>query len=150
MGLPGDAVSGNDYLEFARCLDSLIALNIKHRKSLPDLSKELSIIAYAQELCTVRCDIGRRTGKTRYIKERADKNSLVVVANRAVLETCFRDVNFEVKTAFQLERRSMGFEAKKNIYVDEPKLVFHDIDELTFYKSFARNSDQTFILLGRS
>jgi hypothetical protein len=109
---------------------------------------------YAIELCTVRCDIGRRTGKTEYIKQNAGKSDLIVTSSQMLKSSLFANMPCDVITMGDLNKpewllgKSGDF---KTIWVDEPFMIFDSHKALTeFYIRICRQGkDQTFVFMGR-
>ncbi len=146
---------------FAHLVDGLIALNEYHRDVLPmGVRETMSPAHYASEFCTIAVDVGRRIGKTQYIKDHANAESLIVVANQAQRDDLDRafsknNVHPTIVTASMLDHNE--FRSRKNynsfakIYVDEPKLVYRYIHHDDLYLACTHKQQpysQTFILLG--
>jgi len=148
---------------FAEDVDRIIELNKLFRKQFTKHVDSMGTISFAYEFCTVQVNAGRQTGKTSYIASRARPGDLVVVANTA-MKKHFRDYyalqdGIEVFTADDVDKmdspitralrinQTVNF---KNVYVDEPKLVFAGVMQHVFYKNLTNEDDETtFVMLGR-
>lgn len=113
----------------------------------------LAPVEFAKEFCTVSVNSGRRTGKTGYIKARADQNSVVVVPTYNSVSDYRRDgCDAVVLTADELVTigiRVQDLSRFTTVYVDEPKLVFgRGLTERDLYATFCRGSIPTFVMLG--
>ena len=136
---------------FFKMMDDLIAYHKKRRLDLAaHVVNSMSPVQYAMEFCTVRCDIGRRTGKTEYVKHRADEYSLVIVHR----EQCTKGYpdNVIVKNINELVGHNGVFFGKikpRTIYIEEPQMVFRTIPQHElYYRLVDEHYDQTFVLLG--
>jgi hypothetical protein len=142
------------YKEFHKLIDGLISLNKANRIKLKNGLDGCDPVMYAIELCTVRCDIGRRTGKTEYIKQNAGKSDLIVTSSQMLKSSLFANMPCDVITMGDLNKpewllgKSGDF---KTIWVDEPFMIFDSHKALTeFYIRICRQGkDQTFVFMGR-
>ena len=136
-----------NFEKFHDALDTLIALNHEARAEHAQVLDMYSPPQWAKEFCVVACDIGRRTGKSEYIRRRAKAGDLVVTMNLAARTAMFRDVKCEVLTAQQLERET---KARKfnTIFVDEPAVILDAAGRDKFFGLFVLNGEQTFVMLG--
>lgn len=66
----------SDYFELVK---DLIYFNYKHREFHEELRKNLSPRAWLYEFCTIRLNVGRRVGKTEFIKSNARPGDIVIV-----------------------------------------------------------------------
>lgn len=139
------------FSDFHPLLDALVALNKVHRGEFSKESAKAFYSAdyYARNFCTVVCDIGRMSGKTEYIKRRADKDSLVIVHSvEAAVHLYGRRTPYTLCSARQLERVASA-KKFKTIYVDEPALTLRSVGMDRLYRLLADAScEQTFVLLG--
>jgi len=114
--------------------------------------KGMSPQQWAHQFCTVKIDIGRGTGKTKFITKHADQRSLVIVHSNLMSEIIKRENTrpdifggyvLEMQTSRVLSRLS----AYDTVYVDETSKCFRNINIL--YDVLATDGkDRTFILLG--
>ncbi len=139
--------------DFHTILDQLIALNLERRKLL--INEKKFDFEYVSQYCTVKCDIGRASGKTEYIKSRATINDAIIIARPgggytpkmdtvSFIATLFvaRDIN--TYNIHLINNRSYN-----KIYIDEPNNVFKYINIYEIYKYFTKKDiEQTFIFLG--
>lgn len=141
----------NETNKFHQLIDELIILNYANREKDLFNAKSIDPVKYALYFCTVKCDIGRGSGKTEYIKNRATKNDLIITPFATSLEY-FRDALCDVLYA-NLEiirnRTNNGNDVFDVIYVDESEAAFEKISKLELYMLLVKpNKKQTFVLLG--
>lgn len=138
------------YTKFHELIDGLIKLNKANRKSLDGETLNISPVFYAIELCTVRCDIGRRTEKTEYIRRNAIKGDLIVTSNQQFKASLFKDMPCDVVTSHDL-LVSNGYVDIKTIWIDEPYMIFKNFRSLhdLYEKLVSPKKDQTFVFMGR-
>lgn len=132
-------------------IEGLIETNKLYRKHI-QLSDRYAIspLFYTIEFCTIAVDIGRGVGKTTFIKNHAQKDDLVIVANHNL-----KRIQYGMNTLFMVIIPDEIYKIKgkkfKNIYIDEPKKVFvGDFEKKTDMYNLLIDpyGDQTFILLG--
>lgn len=128
--------------------------NIRNRERLRKNGedKAISKILWMKDFCTIHINIGRASGKTRYIVENAKTGDLIVCrqGTRKLIES---QVN--VSLDFYVPHISKDiyprmFEECEIVFVDEPYQTlkpFRDIFE--FYNHFEKNTKEpVFIMLG--
>lgn len=137
--------------KFATLVDYMIAYNKELRDSFPlSAYHELSDIQFVRELCTIKCDVGRRVGKSTYIARRAGINDLVIVHNTTLKYNSL----CTVMTASEVAHIPEGYRGRNNqpkyvnIYVDEPQLCQEYLSIPEMYRILTCSKLQTFILLG--
>lgn len=136
-----------------KIVDSMIAESHTRRLSMsPRLIESYSAVSFAIEFCTIRCDFGRRTGKSSYIKDNADGDSLVIAPNQNQ-GYVHMDKPYAVISPKQLMNGRGNYLKKySKIYIDEPSRVFKVMgrdelyNHLVDWNGLVRH--QTFILLG--
>jgi hypothetical protein len=142
--------------QFGVLMDQLVQLNIKQRENYSGLADGFSHLDWARDWCTIHCDMGRRSGKTSWVKHTAKKGDLIVTPIWDLAERQYPDWldnrkgnkdHPTVTTARCLKTDSKGKEFN-TIFVEEPYLVFHDMSVEEFYQLLATRKDQTFIMLG--
>ena len=134
---------------FHKTIDNLVRLNTQNRVVADRHKRALSPNFWAMKFCTVRCDIGRGTGKTEYIKRRATKSDLVIVFNDEACSRIASEISCPIIIANQLERKIMRMENRFNtIFIDEPELIFREISQQRLYALLVYDYYHTFILLG--
>ena len=136
--------------EFHKTIKTLIELNRKHRMYYPTDRNILPFSHYAKEYATVRCDIGRITGKTEFIKLNARFHDLILVGKERY-KRGYRGTSAEVMTIDELIRNREGRRYNFNIiYIDEPMMVFvnKSFYEYEMYEILANSYEHTFIFLG--
>ena len=123
----------------------LLILNKKNRQRFP--KNIYRVEDYALEFCTVKCDIGRQTGKSEYIKTHADASSVVIVMNNRMKQNfSIPNRKFELRSPSDLLNNPQ--KEFKTIYIDEPTYVFKKISVSKLYSLLSKNYDQTYIWLG--
>lgn len=138
--------------KFQSIVDELLSMNLENRKFTTHARKILSPLQYLKEICTVHVDIGRCSGKTDYIIQKATKDDLIVVANQAtavsIRENIIHPENMNIiygNTNFPRK----PFDGFKIMYVDDPKFCFQKIDYYTICKFFlSEEIEQTIVMLG--
>lgn len=145
----------NIYIDYFNLVDSLIKLNKENRKNRNIRREDYDLISYLREFCTVKLDIGRITGKTSYIINRATKNDIVIVSRMLIQKRMFdKKCESYVYTINDILGRRYKIKNYNNIFVDDfsyitinPEKKEYILRELYY---FLGNSsiDQTFILLG--
>jgi len=137
------------YDDFHNAVDTLVRLNLENRHKLDEgMCLRLGVVQLAMEFHTVRCDIGRRSGKSEYIKRRAKHSDLIVVAHDSV-KRIYRDAKAEVLSAPEISEDAVAEYSLDRVFVDEPFLVSRELLLTHLYSVLARNnSNQVFILLG--
>ena len=138
------------YNQFHDAIDNLRALNLEHRKAMLEYAPQMSMAYFAAEFCTVKADIGRRTGKTEYIRDRATQDDLIIAANRTISRNLFSGLPAQVLTPDDLERKAIGGAIPyfRTIFIDEPEMVLRRTSLRNIYMMLARDNEQTFVMLG--
>lgn len=137
-------------IEYWRAIDFLINLNLKQQYTFALQEQYVSKQQWAKEFATVRCDIGRRIGKTSYIKSRANYGDLIIVGKYHLKKEMMHPIpSADVITHADLEMpryRWIGHSIPRysRIYIDEPGNLNLDL----VYDIFARDTRQLFIILG--
>jgi hypothetical protein len=133
--------------KYQQLIDELFILNKIHRSRV---KKEIfSKQHYAKEFCTIKCDIGRQTGKTTYILNRSTKNDLIIThsysaANRLIMErTQAKVTTIDILMNDLIDNSNSKI--YETIYIDEPTMSLKNID---IYYFLVKNYEQTFVFLG--
>jgi hypothetical protein len=134
-----------DFDEFHSAITQLIALNKRFRPIEQRLN--LSVSNWAEEFCTIKCDIGRQSGKSSYINNVAEEGDLIVVMNQH-LKNQLANTKCEIMTASGISRSHINGKVYNTIFVDEPGFVFGLVERTKFYDYLAHNGEQTFVMLG--
>lgn len=146
---------------FEQIVDDAIAFSKQNRmlykEHFGSIQETMHAAAFAREFCTVHLDMGRRTGKTTYIKQHAGPDDVTIVMTAETRRREFVSVWGEVFAAhevaddrFWMSRRGKSLGSPSNIvYIDEPELVQRRCSLDRIYQTFATGAfDQTFVLLG--
>jgi hypothetical protein len=136
---------------YEHLLEWLIELNKENRSNFEREALSIPLLDFVMEFGTVKLDIGRAVGKTQFIKNHATSNDLILTfgqkqAFEFAKETkafVFSNINdlFE-----KLKGNSKIFET---IYIDEPYLVFRNIDMCLVLSKLISNTNQTIVILGK-
>lgn len=136
---------------YATLMNYIIDFNLVLRdEQHKDLKNMLSNFQYAKEYCTVKFDIGRQVGKSRYIFNNASPECIVFAINLRIANDCFGGSRAMIRSVNQnLDYIELKGMRPKRIYIDDASCVHSNtIDKI--YEKFADKNvkDQTFILLG--
>lgn len=149
------------YSAFKSALDLLIYSNFENRKNKNILNPTNTIrYRYFREMCTIFCNSGRSIGKTRYILENFDSESILIVGSDKIYHIMikeFRNLDLpednillfksQYDTTLFLEK----FININNVYIDEPYMLKSkeslDIIQECFLK-FNNQDKLIFICLG--
>ena len=137
-------------LPFFDMVDGMITYNERSRLPIAYMSHSMSPVQYAMDFCTVKVDAGRRTGKTEYVKQRADEWSLVIDPNNNLTKG-YPDHIIVVSVTEIARWHDMfrGARKPRTVYIEEPNMVFRTIPQPDlYYRLVDEIYDQTFILLG--
>lgn len=146
-----------EYKNFAELVDQARAVNLAVRQSpLARVRAPHGPISYAFEFGTVRLNVGRAVGKSRYIVENAEPWDMIVCHNSNMVDNIER--NFKVKPQARVLTvgralvsnawRGRGLESyPRTVWIDEAsRFSAREIDEI--YHTLACHPAQTFIMLG--
>jgi hypothetical protein len=135
--------------DFSETVDKLVALNIARRASFGnEIIPAFGNTYWASEFCTVHVDIGRRSGKSRYIGTRATKDAIVIIHLMSLVKhhPAYKAAAgvFTKEQILSGAARDLTFSM---VYIDEPG--FFDHEELrSIYQSLS-GTERTFVLLGK-
>jgi hypothetical protein len=143
---------------FAKIARELIALNrYNFYLNYSRMKKQgLSPEHICFELGTVALNCARRTGKTRFIHDHFDDNSIVIVWGEGVKRRMLKEYpklkrykNNIVVTCDLVHEKYYACTQYKTIYIDEPFSFKGNILKLA-YKCFAKTGEELFIVMGAS
>lgn len=132
-------------MNYFETLDNLIKLNKEHRQKYIDASKTMSSASFAAQYQTVRCYVGRQIGSSTYINQNVKENDLIIVNKNQ--NKSFYQTKATILSYSELEHNAV-VKYFENIYVNEPTFLFNLVRDDKFYTILAKNTEQTFILLG--
>ena len=146
-----------DYERFSAIVDDSIAFNLSRRCRFDP--RLYDIASYAKEFCTVRVNLGRQVGKTRWILENSSAGDLIVLANqRACNDLVQRFVN---RTLWHHPNREVSFingTILGGCLERGSKLVNRRYDRILcdefqghpgdVYRALAKDPTQTFLFFG--
>ena len=139
-------------IDFQQTLKMLIALNKEHRQAFKEYQSFYPPAEFVMEFGTVSLDIGRAVGKSKFIRENAQPNDLVLVHNLEELRywnhylpmtkvMCLKIMNIQY-----IKDYGQRFDT---IWVDEPKLIFKSISRYDVMRQLIMDYGQTVVMLGR-
>lgn len=138
----------NQYERFHAAIEELIALN-QSRRSLGVDAKTMHPEMFAAEFCTVRADIGRRAGKSEFIRKNMTAPSTALVVAEDQWKSMLYPGVPNVYAARELLMQDRGHYNASTVFVDEPSIVFRNMPESTLYRVFTDHGRApTFVLLG--
>ena len=124
-------------IDFQQVLKMLIALNKEHRENFKEYQSFYPAAEFIMEFGTISLDIGRAVGKSKFIRENAKPNDLVLVHN---LEEVRYWRHYRSMTKAMCPRidsveyiRSYG-QRWDTIWIDEPKLIFKEFSRYDIMK----------------
>jgi hypothetical protein len=124
--------------------------NRKHREKFKDALQEMPLdYRTLRDYCTVRLDIGHRTGKTTAVIELAGPNDLIVVPNERVkykYQRCVSLATCEAMGRLSTSTVLVG-RAFDRIWVEET-MLYSNGALVAMYERLGHSYNQTFILLG--
>lgn len=138
--------------EFPNLVEQAIELNDGLRKLSYEYRKMLSPEQYAKEFGTIHIHVGRRAGKTQYIRDYITAKDCAVVPSRQmgrVLSDALERLA-DVFYASQLNGLKSEYAGRRYniIYIDEPKLCADYGHIADIYANLIRDYDQRVIMLG--
>lgn len=136
-------------MNYPELVDAAIAANRANRTQHADAVRGLYLPQYLQEFATVRINIGRGVGKTKYTLDRVRPWDMVIVGNKRMADQQYRHLkNLIVANGpWSLDRLRGRHLVPRTVYIDEPAMIApRELAEL--YLLLAGHPDQTFVLLG--
>ena len=138
--------------KFFDIVNAAIALNKENRERFSNINiwKIMSPAMACLELCTVSIDIGRQVGKTRYVKENATRDDLVIVTNQRIYDDYLKHFS-EVRKPLPYLLVWSGNYVEKAFFPRYSTIWIDDVPGLNkniLYETLARDEKQTFIFLG--
>lgn len=140
-------------IDFQQVLKMLIALNKEHRMAFKEYQSFYHPLEFIMEFGTISLDIGRHVGKTKFIRENAKLNDLVLVYNMEEVRYWNHYRNTTKAICPRIDSieyiRSYG-QRFDTIWIDEPKLMFKGFSKYDIMKHLIVDYGQTVIMLGKS
>lgn len=143
-------------MRFEHLVLAAVADNKENRRRLADQTQGMNSTDYAIEFCTVAINIGRGTGKTKYILDNAKPWDLVIVHNHreaqrilAMKRPVTRDPLIMSAEEYVEHGRWRGQQqpTPRTIYIDDASRLSRRLLDI-LYCTVPKHPDQTFILLG--
>ncbi len=134
--------SGFNHNHFENIIDNLVVLNRQNRQKYN--KGDYVYDTYIKNYCTVIVDIGRKTGKTHYIKQHVKSADAIIVLSNAMKDQ-YKGTKADVFSTGQIPAKKPS--NHKIIYIDNATFMTK-IMNLIYEKFAAPVEDQTFILLG--
>lgn len=137
------------FLRISNILDELVEINKKNRRD----KKFLPLDNYISCYCTIKFNIGRQTGLTTWIKNRAVEGDIIIVPNQEMIRYSYRDVlnKRDVITTDFLKDHIGQYSCidYNNIYIDNASYIDDgDLYQLMHFILPRNDIEQTFFLLG--
>lgn len=136
--------------EYFEILDRLIEINKLRREEIHvNIKNIIGSQHYIDEYCTIKCDIGRQTGKSEYVRRRGNKNTLVIVTKSAY-KVHYKDFEGMVLSPIEIMNGGLrGMERFETIFIEEPSFTLKKVSKDQLYKEIVDiTKEQTFIWLG--
>ena len=136
--------------DFVKLVDDAVELNKRLRDVLPnEIHDVINTLSFLHRFGTVRIDIGRAVGKTKYCIEHLDKDDVLVVPTEQAkrLVEKFVPSHAVCLSALEIVPKSKALSTPNRVYVDEPS-EFSLEGFRSVYRALGRSTSQTFILLG--
>jgi hypothetical protein len=140
-----------DY-SFSKMLEELIYYNHINRQYHIESKSLISNHQWIHEFCTIKIDIGRQVGKTKFILDHCQPNDCVVVPNFSSMYTHKTMVmaNNSIPCNYFTDGQIKDLMGASSIY--KPEFVWADESKISkdlLIRNFARsNMTQTFVILG--
>lgn len=141
--------------QFEKLVDDAIAIVEANSADGNALSDSMGFLNYLREFRTVRIDLGRRVGKTKYVRDHAKRDDVIIVPTYGLRDSCYRDFaraawSAKVFPVIDLER-ARGLQPNR-IFIDEGRMVDEALRKQppgfqdNLYRLFGRSTDQMFII----
>ena len=149
-GWTGEHNTGIEIMNrFHVAIDELIELNKLNRKVNSINKNVLNYTHYLAEFCTVRVDVGRRIGKTEYVKDNYYPYTDILIVNN-FNQKRYYPMDFVVYTIDEVVE---GFVRKshlkpENVWIDDAFLTEEEL-KIVYNLFEDKNIEQTFIILGK-
>jgi len=144
--------------KFIEIIDSAVALNIVNQYKNEDSKMYMAAAHWLAEFGTVEINMGRATGKSRYINKRATSCDLVICSTEEEKRHVFKNVTHvstarEVRDTIEMTGRYRGRKFPDNtswnkIYVDEPQMIFRERHARAEFFDLVGNYCNQVIMLG--
>lgn len=139
-------------IDFQQVLKMLIALNKEHRAMFKEYQSFYPAWEFIMEFGTVSLDIGRAVGKSKFIRENAKHNDLVLVHNLEEVRYWNHYLPMtkvmcpKINSIQYIKSYGQRFDT---IWVDEPKLIFKEFSRYDIMKHIIMDYGQIVVMLGR-
>ena len=145
---------------FDKAVKMLIKQNKENRKNFSSQIYSFNFPSmFLSELCTVRINIGRATGKTQFIKDNATREDLIIAYSESTYKDYIRNKSHIIFTKGSNINKFIDLIRGlriKNIYIDEPELVcsalsitLEELYNIVWDRHLFVDELPTFILLGK-
>lgn len=138
-------------IDFQQILKMLIELNKEHRQKFKEYQSFYPPSEFVMEFGTISLDIGRGIGKSKFIRENAKPNDLVLLGDLESIRYLNRYIPTKIicPKIHSLEYIKNYGQRFNVIWVDEPRLVFKEFSKYDIMKCLIVDYGQTVIILGR-
>lgn len=131
-------------------LEQLIELNKEYRKEHDADKAYYDCLQFVLKFGTIRLDIGRCVGKSKFIGTHATESDLIIVPNIIHKRNYIgREIPTKAKIFSVNDIYEFTDDEFDTIYIDEPEMVFENNDMYNILKPYVNNYDQTIIMLGK-
>jgi hypothetical protein len=139
-------------IDFQQALKILIALNKEHREVFKEYQLVYPPTEFIMEFGIISLDIGRSVGKTKFIRENAKPNDLVLVHNLEEIRYWNHYLPMtkvmcpKINSIQYIKSYGQKFDT---IWIDEPKLIFKEFSKYDIMKHLIVDYGQTVVMLGK-
>jgi hypothetical protein len=139
-------------IDFQQVLKMLIALNKENREMFKEYQSFYPAWEFIMEFGTVSLDIGRAVGKSKFIKQNAKPQDLVLVHNLEEVRYWNHYLPMtkvmcpKINSIQYIKNYGQRFDT---IWIDEPKLIFKEFSKYDIMKHLIVDYGQTVIMLGK-
>jgi hypothetical protein len=138
-------------IDFQQTLKMLIALNKEHRLAFKEYQSFYPPLQFIMEFGTISLDIGRHVGKTKFIRENAKCNDLVLVYNMKEVRYWNRYPNMEedicpkTDSTESIKSYTQRFDTIWTYYHNMTKAICPRTDGIEYIKNYGQRFDTIWI-----
>ena len=139
-------------IDYQQVLKMLIALNKEYREMFKEYQSFYPAWEFIMEFGTISLDIDRSVGKSKFIRENAKPQDLVLVHNLEEVRywNHYHPMTKVMCPKFNNIQYIKGYGQRwGTIWVDEPKLIFKEFSRYDIMKHIIIDYGQTVVMLGR-
>ena len=132
------------YKKHWELIDKAIELNASFCEQRKEFIHEIGVVPFAMEFATVSLNLGRRTGKSEYIKTRALDHDVVVLPNKKIKERVYGEKKYLFDFLYYRDLKKGVEKEYITIYVE----FIEKLNPCLVYEALAKSYQQTFVFLG--